>query len=255
MLMATLGILICGNTTPPYPESHGAADKTLDHLSKSIDRFADKSINYLNDDNFSEDAQSFGAFCARVVLENACAALVGRLDPFRLLYLAEFQSQQGFTYGRHSKSGFRWANDVLAEEKNNNGMWNTDHDVSKISRALFSQYTDHIYWKPSAEKALDFITKNKLLLSDFQELEPETFTKFVKSKCSTLYSTLSKGVHWEFFSDSIVMDEETVKNALRDCLIIMGMLGLISHFVPTAYRCLKHENALKVYQKFRNSFK
>ena len=113
--------------------------------SKRVNRPpAGRAITYLNGE-FSEEAQSFGAFCTRVVLENACAALVGRLDPFRLLYLAEFQAQGGFEYGRPAKSGFKWTGDVFSGEKPSPKLWSTEHDLSKISRALFSPHVDHVF--------------------------------------------------------------------------------------------------------------
>jgi hypothetical protein len=143
-----LGRLVCGAAAETC-----TANKTLDHLSSSIDRFAKKAVEYLNGE-FSEEAQIFGAFCARVTLENACAAIVGRLDPFRLLYLAEFQAQGGFEYSKPSKSGFRWLGDVLAEEKlPQEDLWSSSYDVAKISRALFSGYINHVYWKPAVESA------------------------------------------------------------------------------------------------------
>jgi hypothetical protein len=74
-----LGKLVCGGAAESC-----TANRTLDHLGSSIDRFANKAVVYLNGE-FSEEAQIFGAFCARVTLENACAALVGRFDPFRML--------------------------------------------------------------------------------------------------------------------------------------------------------------------------
>ncbi|WP_281928837.1 hypothetical protein [Methylocystis iwaonis] len=97
-----LGKLVCGSNDAPC-----TANATLNLLSSSIDRFSLRSVNYLNNE-FSDEAALFGAFCARAALENACAALVGRLDPFRMLYLTEFQSQGGFEYGKSAKSGFKW---------------------------------------------------------------------------------------------------------------------------------------------------
>jgi hypothetical protein len=227
----------------------------LDHLGSSIDRFANKAVGYLNGE-FSEEAQSFGAFCARVTLENACAALVGRFDPFRMLYLAEFQAQGGFEYGKPSKSGFKWTGDVLAEEKPVRDLWSSDHDLARISRALFSAYVDHVYWKPAVEAALDYLAEHggSEGLNELQAMDPETFTSSTKGKCAALYSTLSKGVHWEFFVSSVVMDEGTLKDAIRDCLIHVGVMGFVSHFVPTAYRSLDRSDALLAYNESRKAF-
>lgn len=232
------------------------ADRTLDHLSSSIERFSRKAVDFLNGE-FSDEAQSFGAFCARVTLENACAALVGRFDPFRLLYLAEFQAQGGFEYGRPSKSGFRWMGDVLQEEKPGRELWNADHDLNKISRALFSAHVDHIFWKPAVEAALDYLAEYGAD-ADFRELhaiDPETFSPSTKGRCTALYSILSKGVHWDFFVPSRVLDETTLKDAIHDCFIQIGNMGFVSHFVPTAYRSLEREEALEAYLEFRKVFR
>lgn len=245
-----LGKLVCGCTSEPC-----TANRTLDHLGSSIDRFANKAIEYLNGE-FTEEAQSFGAFCARVTLENACAALVGRFDPFRMLYLAEFQARGGFEYGKPAKSGFKWTGDVLTEEKPNRELWNSDHELTKISRALFSPHVDHVYWKPAVEIALDFLAEHPGS-DDFRELhaiDPETFAPSIKGRCGELYSKLSKGVHWDFFVSSVVMDEGTLKDAIRDCLIQLSNMGFVSHFVPTAYRSLDRTDALATYNNFRKAF-
>lgn len=244
-----LGKLICGGAN-----GSGRADTTLDHLGGSIDRFATKAVEYLNRP-FSQDAESFGAFCARVTLENACAALVGRLDPFRMLYLAEYQSQGTFEYGKPSKSGFRWLGDVLSEDKPPREMWNSEHDLGKISRALFSPYVDHVYWRPAVEAALDYLVENGGEgQAELQALNPESFTAETRGRCSDLYSKLSKGVHWDFFVSSVVLDEITLKDAIRDCLIRISGLGFVSHFVPTAYRSLDKNTALDTYKEFRKVF-
>lgn len=246
-----LGKLVCGDTSEPC-----IANQTLDHLCLSIDRFAEKAVQYLNGD-FSEEAQTFGAFCARVTLENACAALVGRFDPFRMLYLAEFQAQGGFSYDKSSKSGFKWTGDVLAEDRPARELWNPDHELSKISRALFSAYVDHVYWKPAVEAALDFLSDQHDIegLRELRAVDPDTFTSATKGRCAALYSKLSKGVHWEFFVSSVVMDEGTLKDSIRDCFIQIGNMSFFSHFVPTAYRSLPQRDALDAYTEFRRAFR
>jgi hypothetical protein len=85
-------------------------------------------------------------------------------------------------------------------------------------------------------------------------MSPETFTSSTKGKCAALYSTLSKGVHWDFFASSAVMDEGTLKDSIRDCFIQVANLGFVSHFVPTAYRSLDRNDALVAYTDFRKAF-
>ena len=244
-----LGKLVCGG-----PVAESLANTTLNHLEASIERFSSEAISFLNGD-FSESAQKFGAFCSRVTLENSCAALVGRYDPFRILYLSEFQAQGTFQYGKPSKSGFRWSGDVIPDDKMPQEMWGTDHDTGKVSRALFSHYSEHVYWRPAMESALDAIaSEDPSLFADLTSLDPASYTGYTRGKCASIYSTLSKGVHWDFFVSAIVMDEGTLKDTIRDCLIVIAGLGLVSHFVPTAFRSLAPQEAVETYKALRGLF-
>lgn len=99
--MNVMGPLLYGGEN-----SVGIARIALDQLSRSIGSFSTKAIGFLNDET-TEETLSFGPFCARVVLENSCAALVGRLDSFRILYLTEFQAQPEYEIGKRAKSAFR----------------------------------------------------------------------------------------------------------------------------------------------------
>jgi hypothetical protein len=247
-----LGEFICGAAR--NAETVAVADATLDHLKTSIERFSERSLLFLNS-AFDDNTQNFGAFCARVLLENSCAALVGRLDTFRLLYLAQFQAQQSFEYGRPSNSGFRWTGDVLPEDKAQQELWGPEHNVSKVSRALFSPYAEHVYWRPAVASTLDFIAAdNSDLLQDLRSLEPDKYVGYTRGKCTTTYSTLSKGVHWDFFTSSIVLDEGTIKDAIRETLLAVGGMALISHFIPTSYRALERQEAVETYKSFRSLF-
>jgi len=244
--MADIGSLLCGDD-----EHEGLARSALQQLSRSISTFAGKSVGFLSSEA-SIDAQVFGPFCARVLLENGCAALVGRLDAFRMLYLSEFQAQPQYETGKRAKSAFSWAGDVIPEEKTKE-MWSVDHDVPKISRALFSSYVSHVFWEPAVERMLDFVSSKttELDVADLLSLDAENYINSTKGKCLQLYSTLSKGVHWEFFTSSLLFDEESVKSMIRDTLVLVSQLGLISHFIPTAHASLSPERAFDLYCSFR----
>jgi hypothetical protein len=196
---------------------------------------------------------TFGPFCARVLLENSCAALVGRLDAFRMLYLAEFQSQPEYEPGKRARSAFSWTGDVIPDDKLLQSLWNVDHDLPKINRALFSKHFDHIYWKPAVEKMLDFVSSrsSEAELSEILSIDAETFINQSRGKAVQLYSTLSKGVHWEFFTSALLFDEATIKTAIRDACMLVAQLGLISHFIPTAYVSHSPSRAVDEYIAFR----
>lgn len=245
--MTYIGHLLCGD-----PIVEGIAKSSLEQLATSIALFSRKSMNFLVTAP-SDDTLIFGPFCARVLLENSCAALVGRLDLFRILYLSEFQSQPEYEYGKRAKSSFSWFGDVIPDDKAAQPLWITDHEMQRISRALFSKHADHVYWRPAVEKMLDFISTlpSDPLLAEILGINSEHYTAECKGRSSMLYSTLSKGVHWEFFTSALVFDDATVKAAIRDTCLLIGRLGLTSHFIPTAYASLSPLEAVEKYVSFR----
>jgi hypothetical protein len=105
------------------------------------------------------------------------------------------------------------------------------------------------------ELALDVIADDSSeLLNEFKLLEPDKFVGYTRGKCASLYSTFSKGVHWDFFTSTIVIDEGTIKDSIREMLLAIGSTSLISHFIPTAYRSLDRAEAVQAYKVFRESF-
>ena len=248
--MESLGALICGG------ETEGIAKTALDQLATSISSFSEKALYYLHNDA-TQDTQNFGPFCARVILENSCAALVGRLDTFRLMYLSEFQSQVEYIAGKRARSSFSWTGDVIPDDRQLANLWHIDNDLAKISRALFSRYQDHLHWRPAVENLLDFLRTQppKTEHYDILMLDAENFTDSVKGKSVQLYSTLSKGVHWEFFSSAFVFDAPSVKTHIQDTLLLVSQLGLISHFIPTAHASLSYPKALEAYVSFLRRIK
>lgn len=239
--------LLCGE-----PAGEGLGKIALSQLNGSLENFTNRSISYLR--SSSEDVTTFGPFCARVLLENGCAAIVGRIDPFRILYLSSFQARPEYEATKRVKSAFSWAGDVMPEDKQNQPLWNIDHGLDKISRSLFSAHVEHIYWRPAVDEMLDYISNIEAPeLDELRTIESDKYVDQIKGRFRQLYSQLSKGVHWEFFSSSLQMDEETVKSLLRDTLVHVAGMGLISHFVPTAYACLSENAAVDAYIQFRRS--
>lgn len=244
--MNELALLLCGDG------ADGTAGIALGQLSSSITGFSTRAARFLAEEA-TDETLSYGPFCARVLLENGCAALVGRLDSFRMLYLSEFQAQPEYEYGKRVKSAFAWTGDVIPDEKQSNVLWNADHDLPKISRALFSKHFDHIFWKPALARLLDHVSTlaPDPLLADVLNIDPDRFIDESKGRSAQLYSTLSKGVHWEFFTSALLFDEDTVKNSIRESILLIAHLGLASHFVHTAYASLDPNVAIDSYKGIR----
>lgn len=239
--MSEIGSLVCGSAS-----TTGIAKSALDQLSKSIGTFSSRSVKFLNE-GLSEEAVVFGPFCARALLENACAALVGRLDSFRMLYLSEFQSQPEYEPSKRAKSAFSWKGDVIPD-KESADLWSIDHDIPRISRALFSRHLDHIFWKPAVDQMLDFVSAHNTdpILAELLSFDASNYIDKARGRSLQLYSALSKGVHWEFFTSALVFDDASVKDLIRETCLLIAHLGLTSHFIPTAYASLPPQEALAV---------
>jgi hypothetical protein len=245
--MTSFPLLLCGS-----PNAEGLGKVALTQLSASLTTFSARTMGYLTATSPSEDITMFGPFCARVILENGCAALVGRLDPFRILYLSEFQSQSEYVTGKRIKSAFTWGVDVIPDDKPPSSLWDADHELSKISRSLLSVHVEHVYWRPAVDAMLDYIGSNDAPeLDDMRSVESGKYITELKGRFRQLYSQLSKGVHWEFFSSNLQLDEVTVKTLIRDTLVNTAGLGLISHFVPTAYASVSGQEAVDAYIQLR----
>lgn len=247
--MESLSRLVCGS-----PVELGEASKVLGYLRHSIASFANKTESLLQCDANESDLAMFGPFCARVIMETACASLVGRIDPFRVLYLSRFQSREGYDPTKRAKSAFMWQGDVVPpdKEKEKDDIWSEATDTSKISRALLSPYLDHLHWRPAALAALDHAVKSNSNrhIAAFLLIDADHFVLESKGRGAAIYSRLSKGVHWEFFTgNAVILDKETVKDLVRDAIGWTAKLAFVSHFVQTAHGCLSADDAVSAYIK------
>jgi hypothetical protein len=243
---APLPKLLCGT-----PAGDSISDEALLQLAASILKFSNRSFTYAAQED-PDNLLTFGPFCARVILENGCAALTGRLDSFRLLYLSEFQKQPQYEKGKRVKSAFSWSSDVMVEEKADSALWSADREMEKISRALLSKHSDHLYWKPALNDLLDNIAgRTDGELEDIRSIVPEEFITRTRGQLSQYYSQLSKGVHWEFFNSAQQLDDVTIRSLMRDTILQLAALGLASHFIPTSYASLPPEAAIEAYIELR----
>ncbi len=234
--------ILCGSDV-----GEGEAFDVLKQVRKSIFAFGTK-IDTLLDPKHGNDLTLLGPYCARVLMETGCSAIVGRLDPFRILYLSQFQARSGYDSTKKAKSAFAWQGDVLSPEKED--LWSSSVETQKISRALLSAYFDHVHWRPAVTAALDYAgdlspntaTKSLLLI------EADDFVAQCKGNGNRLYSQLSKGVHWEFFSRvSVGLDEFTARDLIKDAVKWVSRIALMSHFIPTAHCRL---SAAEAFQSF-----
>ena len=236
-----IGRLICGE-----PDHEWSAKDTFDHYTDLFNRFWAKVAAYR--ENIEEpDAQMFSAFCTRVILENTSSIIAGRLDPFRLLAVRGYQMHGDFDHGKPLKAGYRWSGDIISKEAIQN-IWIKDVEGPQINRALFSPYSEELFWRPAYTALLSYFEEKNLSKSPLMNnIEPSLFVTRAKTKMNQLYSTLSKGVHWDYLAPTVMLDSETIATTIEDTLAYVKLLGITSHFIPTCYGRLNKEEACQIY--------
>ena len=79
---------------------------------------------------------------------------------------------------------------------------------------------------------------------------PENFIKYLRSECSSLYSSLSKGVHSELVMDSaIIYDKSTVIDLIYRTFKMCSTLGMVSHYIDLSICTLDKNTAFEYYRK------
>src|SRR5262249_19277919 len=96
-------------------------------------------------------------FLIRSIIEVACTSLIGRRDPFRVLTLAEIQSQGDYLSSGKVAAAIQWTGDVFAGAPVKN-LWDSDRKTTDMTRALLGDYQDHIFWQPAFLRLSDHLS-------------------------------------------------------------------------------------------------
>jgi hypothetical protein len=212
----------------------------------------------------SNNVTVLGPYYARNLLETFCTALIGRIDPFRLLYVQKVQSLDGFGLSSRSNGAISWFGDIfeqgLTEEKKRK-MWNSQIEFSKVGRGLFGDYYGEIFWNPAFKKLIDDPQYQDETCLEYYRLhirQPESFTNFVRQKASSLYSSLSKGIHSELVvKPEIIYDKTTVLELISDVIELCSIIGIVSHNIESSICRLPSDGAFEYYKQlmeWRNTY-
>lgn len=227
--------IVCGT------ESFGSLyefDSILEHMYDSITNITRELIWLIDQEN--SRFSLLGPFIGRSLLETCLTTLVGRIDPYRLLVLRHQQKNSDYNPSEKREISTKWTGDILASKTPAPAdLLNPDKKYSDISRALLSDHYDILLWRPALIRILDTINSDSTMnwqswISELQGIEDDRFIGTYRSKISTLYSKLSKGIHHEFvIPPERIYDRETVVSMLRDtvqyCCIIGGVANAICH--------------------------
>ncbi|WNG43292.1 hypothetical protein F0U60_03675 [Archangium minus] len=189
-----------------------------------------------------------GPFLGRSLLELSATALIGRLDPLRVLVIRQVQAQAKYDTAIPWKASMRWQGDVLAKKVSN--LWGEELEYEKVTKALFGDYYDHLIWRPAIQRMLGSAKGGGAWLAELAAIDAEAFISRKRDEIGRLYSSLSKGIHHEFvMPPGALYDRNTVVDLVLRTVHMVADLGLISHFIAHASFSLKPDDALAAFNR------
>jgi hypothetical protein len=247
-----LGLLACGtpNVVPGGPAWHSELGKILAHLQASLDYVMDQ-LSWLADQE-PRRISMLGPFLGRSLLELSATALIGRLDPVRLLVVRKIQEQPDYEISIPWKGSIRWQGDVLAAKKVGD-LWGEAVEYEKVTKALLGDYYEHLLWRPAVEHVLERGVVGGVWLAEIAAIDAAAFVPRKRHEIGVLYSSLSKGIHHEFvIPPGALYDRATVVDLVQRTVHLVADLALVSHFIGHASFSLNHDQAFDVFNRIEN---
>lgn len=237
-------LLICGIPT----ENMHDFGIVINNLSNKIKRITELIVDYNWDsDQANIDIPAYG----RNLLESSLTAILGRMDPFRLITIYKVQSDTSYDLGKRAQIAVEWSGDIIAKSAPTN-MWHFEKKKDSFDRALLGNYIGDIVWKPAFSALNDYLSENPEnsdWLAEILSLNEESNFEKAKSSAGRLFSSFSKGVHSECLIDvNTILDVVTLKSLIKDLFKLCATLGLVSHFVDFLATTIEKERALQIFK-------
>ncbi len=187
--------------------STGEFTNAMNSIKKSLSAHENELSRYWKKTNNSTDPRVFSS-CSRMILEQGSAAIIGRLDPIRLITIAKGSSSVDFKIGQRNASSFIWNKDVIPDIKPIGGSYWTQESISKgIHRSLFEGHLADYIFSSAHDSILDSLTEEikkaptipHWIIEILKIEKGEAILSKLRKSASEAYSTLSKGIHFEFF--------------------------------------------------------
>jgi hypothetical protein len=240
--------LVCGTTG-----SAGSFAGITTHLHTTLKGVVTEIVKLPGES--PERIALYGPFLGRSVLELTYTALVGRLDPFRLLVLREIQMQlppgDVTALGERHQAAIQWSGDIRpAKDGENQDLWSPTKSIDKMHRSLFGKYYEQIFWIPAFTSVIDSLTaaQQGAWFDELRNITPEGFTPRSRGDSDRTYSALSKGIHHEFvIPPETFYSPKTVFELLKDTFRLASNSALVCHAVPTCHSSVSLSEALALY--------
>jgi hypothetical protein len=178
----------------------------------------------------------YGPFLVRSLLEVGVTALIGRVDPTRLLVVKRTQQCSNYDTKQPWNSAVRWQGDVVDEKVQQ--LWEPKKQYKDMTKALLGDYYVALYWKSALQRVADLDITGGTWWAGIKAVTIEEFSDSRRSSIRNLYSQSSKGVHSEFVvPPGSLYDRLTIINLTSQIIQILSELGLLVNFLPhVAYK-------------------
>jgi len=185
----------------------------------------------------------YGPFLTRSLLEVAITALIGRIDPTRVLVVKRVQEHGNYDTTKPWNAAIRWQGDVL--DKKVSDLWTPEKSYKEMTKAIFGDYYVELYWKTALAKIQDPAITGGSWLAAIRRKSIDEFANSRRELVGKLYSESSKGIHSEFVvPPGSKYDKMTVANMAARVIELLSELGLLVNLLPhIAYTLPKMEAA------------
>lgn len=201
----------------------------------------------------NRDHKILCALYGRSLLDLTCAAIIGRMDPFRLAVLRQVQSAADFELGARSEAAIQWSGDVLMRGNGPTPLFSQGYRFDRFDRALLGDVRSILNWIPAFSACIDFLSrlggaKTSDWLSDLVGWEPSSLVPRMRGVLGRHFSLFSKVIHAEL----LLPPEETVDQSTLDAAIIEAIrscatISFISHFDSSAAASLTYRHTLQCF--------
>lgn len=244
-----LAVLVCGGDEVDAAQGECEVSKILIHLRNILVSILDE-IDALGAQS-PERISLYGPFLTRSLLEVAVTALIGRLDPTRVLVVKRVQEHGNYDTTKAWNAAIRWQGDVL--DKKVGDLWTPDRSYKEMTKALFGDYYVDLYWKTALAKLQDPEPVGGTWLAAIRSKSIEEFANSRRELVGKLYSESSKGIHSEFVvPPGSKYDKATVANMAANVIEVISELGLLVNQLPHVAYTLSKMDACAIFTELES---
>lgn len=249
--ISTVEDLVCGTNILPSAFIDSDYVGLVSRLRSDLATLHPQIRNAVSD-NINLPASAIFPFLARKFLELSLTGLLARLDPIRVIAARKNQLDASFLVDQANPSSISWTGDLLPKHNPLDGnVWATKNIAKGIERSLLGWHFGEVAISPGLQYLADLNNTDSIWLRELANQEKPF--DWIKGRLKNLYSTLSKGVHFEYLlDDHIDFDNDSILQHMNDCFKLILILSAATHISPLFSRSIPIADAIEVLKNYEN---